>query len=510
MGKLREHWLMGAGLMTVLIVIPLMLFLPRGSGDDVKDPWETVTKKRTHLDHSPFFTKAFNTPQDVTKACLECHSDAAKDMMKTAHWNWEGDPVHVPGHDKPMKIGKKNLLNNFCIGIRGNWISCTSCHAGYGWGDDTFDFKKEENVDCLVCHDWSGTYVKGEFGMPKKGVNLQAVAKSVGYPRRDNCGICHIYGGGGMGVKHGDLDNTMVNPTESIDVHMGRHNLLCIDCHNTENHDIKGKAYSVSVNHENGINCTDCHHDVPHKDSRINTHLDSVACQTCHIPVFAKKAPTKTHWDWSKAGDPNRPDDPHHYLKIKGEFVYDKNIVPEYSWFNMKSYRYILGDKIDPSSPTYLNRPMGDITDQHAKIWPFKVHRAKQPYDSEFNYLLQPVTSGKGGYWQHFDWHKALERGAGITGMKYSGNYGFADTVMQWPLSHMVSPTKEALKCDDCHGEKSRMDWKALGYQQDPKKIGGRFTNRNIKVKIEKANIKSNIKTNIKSNTNTKKEGKEQ
>lgn len=479
MAKLKQSWWLGAGFTALIIVIPLVFFLP-GSPVKAEDPWATINTHRVHLDHSHFFTKPFNTPQEVTRACLVCHEDAANQLMKTAHWKWEGDPVMVPGRKKPIKIGKKNLLNNFCIGIRGNWASCTTCHAGYGWGDASFDFSKEENVDCLVCHDWSGTYVKGSKGLPKEGVDLLAAAKDVGYPRRDNCGICHIYGGGGMGVKHGDLDNSLVNPTEKIDVHMGKHNLLCIDCHKTENHNISGKAYSVSIGHENGINCTDCHVDTPHRDRRINAHLASVACQTCHIPTYARKAPTKTHWDWSKAGDATRKDDPHEYLKIKGEFIYDKNVIPEYAWFNLKSYRYILGDKIDPGTVTYLNPPMGDVTDKQAKIWPFKVHRAKQPYDKEYNYLLQPVTSGKGGFWHEFDWDKALRLGAEVTGTEYSGSYGFAETHMHWPLSHMVSPTDLALQCSDCHEQGARMDWKALGYENDPAKIGGREANRPV------------------------------
>lgn len=483
MRKLKRDWLLGAGFMILVIGIPLLLILPGGSSAKVEDPWRTIEKKRVHLDHSHFFTKSFNTPQEVTRACLECHRDAAKDIMKTAHWTWESEPVPVPGHDKPMKIGKKNLLNNFCIGITGNWHKCTICHAGYGWEDDNFDFAREENVDCLVCHDWSGLYAKGDSGFPQKGVDLAAVARKVGYPRRDNCGICHIYGGGGMGVKHGDLDNTLVNPSDHIDVHMGKYNLLCIDCHKTEKHNIKGKAYSVSVNHENGILCTECHVEAPHKDRRINAHIADIACQTCHIPTFAKKAPTKMDWDWSKAGDSGRKDDPHHYLKIKGEFIYDKDVVPEYSWFNLSSNRYILRDKIDPGTITYLNSPRGDITDRNAKIWPFKVHRAKQPYDKIFNYLLLPVTAGHGGFWHEFDWDKAFRLGEKVSGLKYSGSYGFARTFMQWPLSHMVSPAHHALKCGDCHDEGSRMDWKALGYPGDPAKLGGREANGLIKNK---------------------------
>jgi octaheme c-type cytochrome (tetrathionate reductase family) len=485
MSSQKQHWITGSALMVLLIGIPLWIFLPGSQDRNVGMHWKGYNQQRVHLDHSPFFDKAFSRPQDVTRACLECHPKAAKELMKTQHWKWEGELVKVPGHDKPMRIGKKNLLNNFCIGIRGNWRSCTICHAGYGWADETFDFTKEENVDCLICHDWSGTYVKGDYGMPEKGVDLLTVARKVGYPRRDNCGICHAYGGGGMGVKHGDLDNTLVNPAEDIDIHMGRHDMRCVDCHKTRKHKISGKAYSVSVNHEDGIGCRDCHEPEPHRDRRINAHLDAIACQTCHIPTFAKKAPTKTDWDWSKAGDKNRPDDPHHYLRIKGEFIYDKNMVPEYDWFNMKSNRYILGDKIKPGTVTYLNKPMGDITDPKAKIWPFKIHRAKQPYDTVYNYLLQPVTAGEGGFWSEYDWDKAMRLGEQVTGLKYSGSYGFAETYMAWPLSHMVSPAAKALQCCDCHSDNSRMDWKKLGYGEDPKKIGGRKENQLLKAEDE-------------------------
>ena len=64
-------------------------------------------------------------------------------------------------------------------------------------------------------------------------------------------------------------------------------------------------------------------------------------------------------WDWSKAGDASRPEDPHHYLKIKGEFVYGNNVTPEYDWFNLSVDRYLLGDKINQAGVTDINRPRG-------------------------------------------------------------------------------------------------------------------------------------------------------
>ena len=85
-----------------------------------------------HTDHTTFFQSAFPDGPSVTRACLECHPDASAEIMKTTHWNWQGEEVIVPGHLGLMRIGKRNVINNFCIGIQSNWPACTMCHIGYG------------------------------------------------------------------------------------------------------------------------------------------------------------------------------------------------------------------------------------------------------------------------------------------------------------------------------------------------------------------------------------------
>ena len=51
--------------------------------------------------------------------------------------------------------------------------------------DDTFDFDDPNNIDCLVCHDQTGTYAKAKpaAGMPEGSVDLQAVARSIAMDR---------------------------------------------------------------------------------------------------------------------------------------------------------------------------------------------------------------------------------------------------------------------------------------------------------------------------------------
>lgn len=190
---------------------------------------------------------------------------------------------------------------------------------------------------------------------------------------------------------------------------------------------------------------------------------------------MALKDPTKVSWDWSTAGQ-DLPEDHYSYLKIKGSFIYKKNVRPTYLWFNGDlSYRYLLGDQIDPTAPMVLDVPAGDINDPSAKIFPFKIHVARQPYDTAYNYLLAPITAGDNGYWTNFDWDNAFRLAEQRMGLKYSGQYGFVETWMYWPTTHMVQPKENALQCDDCHGENARMDWQALGYPGDPMIWGGRF-----------------------------------
>ncbi len=441
---------------------------------EVEDPWSKMPVRPSHVDHAKLISAEIASGPEATKVCLSCHPEAAREVMANDHWTWISQTVELPGSGRQISIGKRNLINNFCLAAGPNIEHCSACHAGYGWKDNHFDFTKEENVDCLVCHDQTNTYQKGLAGLPVEGVDLTAVAKSVGYPTRLNCGQCHFKGGGGDAVKHGDMDGSLYFPPERLDVHMGRHDFQCIDCHRTEHHQIPGCAMSVAMDRPLRVRCIDCHNRRPHNDERLDAHTRSVACQTCHIPRYALDYPTKMYWDWSQAGQDGRTEEPHTYLKKKGSFRYAQDVVPEYYWYNGKAYRYLPGERIDPSRVVSINRPLGGPDDPEAKIWPFKVHRGKQIYDREYLHLLAPRTSGEGGYWHTFDWVQACRLGAQDMGIPFSGQYGFVATEMYWPLSHMVQPKEKALQCRDCHGPGGRMDWQSLGFAGDPAFRGDR------------------------------------
>ncbi len=474
MHRYGRSWVLVLIAVAAALILPIVYFVPRRSAAE-DDPWARMPDRPIHTDHTDLIEGPLDDGPAATRACLECHDQEAYEIMATSHWSWEHDPVFVPGREEAVAGGKKNMINNFCIGVRSNWPPCTSCHAGYGWVDESFDFAEPESVDCLVCHDNSGLYVKKAGGYPSEDVDLLAVAASVGGPTREDCGGCHFRGGGGDAVKHGDLDESLYFPSESVDVHMGKYDLICTDCHRTEDHTILGRSITVSVDDAGQVYCTDCHSDSLHPDSRIDAHLDTVSCQACHIPYAAVSQATKTHWDWSAAGQ-DFPEDPHEYLKIKGRFVYEEDIVPHYWWYDGTAERYLLGDKIDPSEVTSLNTPRGSIDDPESRIFPFKLHTAKQIYDVEYEYLLQPKTAGEGGYWTEFDWDAAARLGSEAVAMEYSGEYGFADTVMFWPITHMVAVAGRTLQCIDCHDDTGggRMNWEELGYSGDPVYFGSR------------------------------------
>jgi len=423
-------------------------------------------KAAPSVDHTRFaqLQRKFASPQQVTEACVSCHNGRASEVMGSSHWRWER-AEYIPGRGVRY-VGKKNLLNNFCIGVAGSHQSCDKCHIGYGWSDAGFDFGDARNVDCLACHDNTSTYVKasGGAGNPDPTIDLANVAQHVGRPQRTNCGTCHFFSGGGNNVKHGDLEQALFDTTREVDVHMGSDgaDMSCVDCHTAEKHQLKGKLYSISSMNRNRVLCEDCHAAAPHADGRLNEHTLKVACQSCHIPTYAKVNSTKLRWDWSTAGR-LRDGKPYEekdalgddvYMSIKGSFRWGRNLQPEYAWFDGTASHYLIGDRVG-KTPVEINHLYGSYADPDSKVVPVKVHRARQPFDEGNRLLVQPKLAGThdgdGAFWRDFDWQRSASEGMKLVGLPYSGKLGFVETEMTWPVNHMVAPKGQAVGCAGCH-----------------------------------------------------------
>ncbi|WP_246585358.1 tetrathionate reductase family octaheme c-type cytochrome [Thiorhodospira sibirica] len=439
----------------------------------------------------------FASGPEVTQACLSCHTEAALQVHQSIHWTWSFDHPATG-----QRLGKRHALNNLCLGLANNYPRCTSCHIGYGFADASFDLTAQDKVDCLICHDTTGTYFKFPTGAGHppyedtlfRGKRLQApdlahVAQHVGPSSRQSCGACHFEGGGGDAIKHGDLDSSLIAPPVSVDVHMSPDslNFSCSTCHEFTGHIQEGSRYLLRARPTAGIAvpgrdnerpaCESCHGVAPHVPgihNKLNEHARIIACQTCHIPEIARGGlPTKTRWDWSTAGQRDAQGRPInemqegrvYYDGMKGHFSWDQAYAPDYFWFDGSMRYTLLDEPIDPQHVVDVNYPLGDFASPDVRIWPFKIMYGRQPFDAVNQTLVvaQLFGSDPNAYWQGYDWVRAIDSGMreakalGQVRHAFSGTYGFVETRTYWPASHMVAPAADALPCEACHQRNGRL-----------------------------------------------------
>ncbi|MBF0427046.1 MAG: tetrathionate reductase family octaheme c-type cytochrome [Magnetococcales bacterium] len=484
-----RQWIMTGHMLGLLLGLVL---LPVAAAEEVANPYQTASSTARH-DKLQELNGPFASGQEVTRACLHCHTEAAAQVQKTTHWTWQYTPK-----GGGRTYGKQNVTNAFCGFAASNWNVCTRCHVGYGWKDPEVKEPSPEQVDCLVCHEQTGQYHKYSYGyavLMSKGQpvikpDLVAMAQSVGRPTRHNCGFCHFHGGASDGAKHGDLDSSLIAPSHELDVHMARNglNFSCSVCHTAREHHIAGSRYAMEARDTRGfkwpgrtggalVSCESCHGTAPHRTrARLNDHVDRVACQTCHIPLYARGGnKTKSSWDWSTAGRlaaddkiPPEPSeeaatDPLTHSRHHGTISWGQNLVPRYFWFDGKVAYTLVGDKIDDSAPVRINRISGRYGDGKSRIWPFKLMKARLPYDPVnknmvINHAVASGVGDKEAFYRTFDWSLAVAAGMRTPGAPpYSGQVGFVDATMFFPLTHMVAPKESALQCRDCHGRDSRL-----------------------------------------------------
>lgn len=435
-------------------------------------------------DHKENLSGPYDNIPQIIEECLMCHDDSGDEVLQSNHWNWLSS-ISSAKFKPDSDNGKHISINNFCIAVPGNSSPCTTCHLPYSGKDESFDFNSAENIDCLVCHEQTGTYAKLKFESISSDstIDLLAIAQSVAKPTDTNCGSCHFRGIGGVMMQSGAMDNSLFEPAEENDIHLGGLGFGCADCHETNKHNISPKNESG----ESTVACENCHDSAPHEKELLNKHYAAVACQTCHIPIYSRTEPSIVQWDWSKAGEDRQSVKNEFgeetYIKTVGELVWAKNIKPGYYWSNSTSNYYELGEKIEKNKIVDLNKPAGKISDLISKISPYKVVKVKQPFDPVNKNLIIPSIFGEQGYASTFDWVSASSEGMKEVNLEFSGTVDFIETKMHWPINHFVMSADNALKCTSCHGigGEKLLNWKDLGYPDDPMKKGGRVKNKLVK-----------------------------
>ena len=424
-----------------------------------------------------------------TQTCLQCHQEAAENFFHSQHYQWRGN---APGivNARGRKLGKMNTFNDFCTSPTGNWIGevknkrgevisrgCSICHAGLGkLPAEKMDQEQLENIDCLVCHA-SGyrrdVYQndKGEWGIRpvlwKNREGLDSVSKRISQPTRVMCLRCHSASGGGPNYKRGDLEYKLADAERDYDVHMGTDgkNMQCVSCHAGEKHRVRGRGTDLSgtdsPGHSLSCSTSECHGGSPHQAKVLNRHTSRVNCTVCHIPSFAREEPTDMFRDWSQSVYNEEADK--YYAKI----ALEKDVKPVLAWYNGKTWAQLPGEparKLADGSVGIMV-PQGSRRDPNAKLFAFKLHRAKMPLLAERNWLIPIMV-------EHFFSSGALEESIHLAAKAVYGvenaKYSWVETKRYMGIFHGVQPAKKALACLDCHGPAGRMDWKGLGYAGDP------------------------------------------
>jgi hypothetical protein len=329
---------------------------------------------------------------------------------------------------------------------------CAQCHAGLGAKPNLPPTEEDlANVDCLICHspDYERTVLKDEEGNvylgPAEGVDITAAAQNAQRPTREMCTRCHLGAAGGPNFKHGDY------PTSpEVDVHMAA-GLQCVDCHVTQQHKVAGGGYMIAQElPEVTVACANCHTEEPHQTGAsgiLNMHTARIACQTCHIPFLARDPDYPTQMTRDYTGPV--------YNEAKGLYgpavSKESNVIPTYFWWDYPRV----------ATPPW---PVGSIDDTNAKITPWKPLEVTVPFDAETE---TPIYIKQGVYQIQGDLTAAVEAGVAASGQEYSGEWVAVTELMYFDAQHQVAPAAESLTCGDCHAEEGRLDFVALGYDEE-------------------------------------------
>ncbi len=414
----------------------------------------------------------FNSSRDVTIKCLGCHPQQADEVLKSTHWTWKRQRT-VNGQD--TMFGKKDSLAGFAIDIASNPSRCLRCHISSNPGIDVFENAEMADIDCLVCHDTTGKYTRNPAAARLEQGDFENIARNVGRPRPGNCTTCHFADCGLTAAALENADTAGPWSLSRTDIHMaaGRAGAFtCQTCHVSGS----GHSFRRAMMHDTPLSstregCSSCHSNMPHEMERLNSHAEVISCRTCHIPEYAAKTPAILNWNWLLTGKT----EPIFQAVPGGRIVFqDHNgfttstmIQPVYMWDDGGDLLYSRGRRIRPQELTYLQQP--SPRSSKSKISPFRVIHGTQFYDTKYRYLISPLLSTQGSrLFPDSDWNTIAEEGMKAIVLPYSGQYGVAPTVAYRRINHGVVPAGNALGCMDCHGRDSRMNWEALGYDQDP------------------------------------------
>lgn len=434
------------------------------------------------------------------ETCVACHQQEAEDAFHSVHYQQSGPTPNVPNIDgNAGKLDKG--FNTYCgTPLSSPPYACATCHVSYG-GYPSGDMTQAQlnNIDCLMCHQeqynrkWAGPFEEhtytdylgvtrswqlpvvnaaGDFSlMPDEAnmpISIVEAAQTVHLPTRTTCLRCHAYAAGSNCGKRGDLSTVLEDPPITSDYHMSAAgaNLVCQDCHETENHRVLGRGLDLRPNDRpERLTCSNCHSEQPHDGSELDAHTGHVACQACHIPTYAKVITTEMERDWRV------PVWSQGLLGGQGGFkpeeTRDSQVVPTYEWYDGTSDVYAIGQVAaqNDAGEYEFGDPHGNVRGRAAKIHPMKEHRSVSARHDATGQIAPHATFK---FFVTGDFDQAVADGMAYAGL--SGSYTLVDVHTYQTINHGVEIEENALACGQCHssmsGGPARMNLQTdLGYE---------------------------------------------
>ena len=349
------------------------------------------TKLNTTADHSKFkeLQREFTSGPEVTKACLTCHTEAALQIHRTKHWTWE-----LLNPANKQRLGKKHVINNYCLSSGTNLGACATCHVGYGWAEFAASTSSRRKTSIA----WSAmTPAAATRSSRAAAIRRSRIPRTRPDPARSSrrsispksprrsarpaatpvapatssavaatASSTATWTPRSLRRKRNWMSTWTPSALTSPAAPATRHPPMTSPAAVTRRPARTRTAHTSGArsNKSNPATCQSCHGQTPHKagaqPAKLNQHTDKVACQTCHIPQFARGGvATKMNWDWSAAGKlspegkPMLKKDEHGHViydSRKGDFVVAENVTPEYAWFNGEVTYTLLGDKVDKAT----------------------------------------------------------------------------------------------------------------------------------------------------------------
>ncbi len=112
--------------------------------------------------------------------------------------------------------------------------------------------------------------------------------------------------------------------------------------------------------------------------------------------------------------------------------------------------------------------PEGSRNDPKSRIYAFKLHEGKLPILAHKNQII-PIEV------ENFFANGQIDRAVKSAAKEMYGvenaHYTWVSTTRYMGIFHGVVPATKALTCVDCHGPNGRLDWKALGYKNNPNSL---------------------------------------